>query len=135
ASCICAARCGAARPTKRCALGSDFPLASGATEEYPLPGNRQRPLQADSAKNRKRIGGTRLPDELAAALDLAVKAGCQGVCGLAVRGAYDEVVEAALGLVALGLEAFGQVARLLPGRAFDAHLPRGGAGVQLLRLP
>src|SRR5262249_19548033 len=45
------------------------------------------------------------------------------------------VLEAALGLVALGLELIGELVRLLAGRALDPHLPRSVAAVELLLLP
>ena len=64
-----------------------------------------------------------------------MEAGRQRVRVLTARGADDEVLEASLGLVALGFEPLGEVVRLLAGGTFDAHLPRSEAAVELFLLP
>jgi len=78
---------------------------------------------------------SRLPDDLAARLDLAVEALREGVGIFSRSGADDEVAEAALRLVALGFELLRELASLLAGRALDPHLPRCKAAVELFLFP
>ena len=93
---------------------------------------RSMPRPPKTANGLRRLD---LVDELAARLDLAVDALGQRVCVLAARGSDDEVLGAPLGLVALGLELVGELARRLVRSALDAHLPRGEAAVELFLLP
>src|SRR5262249_29710972 len=74
-------------------------------------------------------------DELATRLDLAVKSGSKRVGVLFACRADDEVPEASLGLVPLGREPLGELARLLPRGTFDTHLPRRVAVLELFLLP
>src|SRR6476646_195399 len=123
---------------KRCALGFEFPWASGAGGSIPCSPESSMWLEllaAQAAEDGERIARLDLIDELAARLDLAVQAGCQGVGILAARGADDEVVEAPLGHVTLGLELIRKLTGLLARSALDAHLPRGEATLELFLLP
>src|SRR5207302_4361291 len=114
---------------------ADSPGRAAQREGYRLWRHRQRRLQAQAAEDRERIAGLGLQHDLAAGLDLAVEAGRQRVGVLAARGADNEVVEAAVGLEALGLELLGKLASRLPRRTFDAHFPRREAAIELLLFP
>src|SRR5439155_17467771 len=61
--------------------------------------------------------------------------GSQGDGSLEDRGTDDEGVEAPLGVVAVGFELLRKFTRLLARSAFDAHLPRGEAALELFLLP
>src|SRR5215468_2376792 len=136
ASCICAARCRAASNEEmRCARL--IPLGGAAhTEEYHSARRfSQRGLQTQAAEDGERVPGLGLQDDLSAGLDLAVEAGRKRVRVLAGGSADDEVVEAPLGLVALGLESAGKLVGLFARRTLDAHLPRCIAALELLLFP
>src|SRR5437588_5158633 len=118
----------------RCALL--IPLCERRNEKNTLPaGSVNVGLAAEPAEDGEGIGAARLVDQLAAGLDLAVEAGGQRVRVLAGRSADDQVLETAFGLVPLRLETVGESPRLLPRRAFDAHLPRRKTAFELFLLP
>src|SRR5947209_16364630 len=81
-------------------------------------------LEAEAAENGEGVGRLDLPDEVAAGLYFAVDARGEGLGVLLARRADDQVVEAALGPVALLLETIRQLGRVLVRAAFHAHLPR-----------
>src|SRR5437868_3441015 len=118
----------------RCALL--IPLCERRNGKNTLPaGSVNVGLATEPAEDGEGVGAARLVDQLAAGLDLAVEPGGQRVRVLAGRSADDEVLETAFGLVPLRLETVGEIPRLLPRRAFDAHLPRRKAAFELFFLP
>src|SRR3954451_23539621 len=131
ASCICAARFGAARPSRDACSALKFPWRAAQGEAYPALPVRQRGLLTQAAEDGERVGGLDFVDELTAGLDLAVQARGQGVGVLAARCTDDEVLGASLGLVALGLEPFRELAGLLPRPALDPHFPGCESALEL----
>src|ERR1700760_2821971 len=108
ASCICAARRGAANPSKRCAaLGSYSPGRAAHAKNTPSRGFVNVSLAAESAEDREpAVPRARVPRcryALAAGLDVAVETLRERVGVLAGGRADDEVLEPPLRLVALGL--------------------------------
>src|SRR5439155_11879252 len=120
---------------KRCVLGSEFPWRAAQGEAYPALPVRQRGLLTQAAEDGERVGGLDFVDELTAGLDLTVQARGQGVGVLAARCTDDEVLGASLGLVALGLEPFRELAGLLPRPALDPHFPGCESALELFLLP
>ena len=136
------------RSTRRCcnsveemrALGSDFPWASGAGASIPSSPESSTcefELATCPCRRRWRTGSTARPRRRARR-PARPRRGARWASASAssrLAAADDEVLGAPLGLVALGLELLGELARRLGRSALDAHLPRGEAAVELLLLP
>src|SRR6266511_1540785 len=80
-------------------------------------------LAAQASENRERILGYRLPNQLAAGLDVAVDALRQLFRLFAARSARDHVAEVAHDAVSLRLEPLGQLVGGLERVALHAHFP------------
>src|SRR4051812_47934860 len=117
---MCAARRSCCQTSK--GARPRVPWASCAPQAYPEGRGRQPSCPAglrsaergagasQAAEDRERVARNRLPDELAARLDLAVETGHEGLCRRFRSRADDQVAPPALDGVALLLEPVPELA-------------------------